>query len=275
MNDISTTQNEPGFLRMLHAYRQLYSEAKRTMKIRLWVSIVLALFPIGVFLIPVLANAEWMIVLIAIAVSFTFPLLLKSNEKKKIEQAAAIQEQHDVELFGIDWNESLAGPRVLTDEIVAADKRFVGERKKNWYENISPNLSLEYAALRCQLQNLSWDYKMREDYSRRFIWIFWGALITPLAAAALTEMYVGEYLVKLLMPTVPLLWLCIENYRAHRNLAEKQELKAKEIETLLYNNLSVTPDMVRKNQDAIYKFRQETMLVPDDYAEQWGKRNRK
>lgn len=116
---------------------------------------------------------------------------------------------------------------------------------------------------------------MREDYSRNFFWIFWIVLVTPLVVGAVTEMLVKDYLVKLLMPTLPLLWLCVENYRAHKNLAEKQEMKAKEIETILYNSLTVTKDMLRKNQDAIYKFRQETMLVPDGYARKWQNRNRK
>ncbi len=275
MNNISIIQNEPEFLRMLHAYRQLYSEAKHIMKIRLWISILMALFPIAVFVFPVLSNLEWIFVLPALVVTFTFPLLLKSTEKKKIEQASSIQEQFDIELFGLEWNENIADGRVLIDEIKAADKRFKGERKKNWYEDIPANLSSEYAILRCQLQNLSWDYKMREDYSRNFFWIFWIVLVTPLVVGAVTEMLVKDYLVKLLMPTLPLLWLCVENYRAHKNLAEKQEMKAKEIETILYNSLTVTKDMLRKNQDAIYKFRQETMLVPDGYARKWQNRNRK
>lgn len=273
-NNIATIQNEPGFLRMLHAYRQLYAEAKRTMQIRIWVSVALAVFPIAAFLVPAIKDIDWLTVLIAVGIAFIFPSLLKSAEKKKIVQAAAIQEQHDVELFGIEWNESLAGHRVLADEIVAADKRFKGNRKKDWYENIPETLSPEAAALFCQKQNLSWDYKMREDYSRRFVWIFWGVLLIPLAVAAYVEMPIRDYLVKLLMPTVPLLWLCLENYQAHRTRAEKQEIKAQEMEAYLHNNLPITLDMVRKNQDAIYKFRQETMLVPDDYAEDWDKRNR-
>lgn len=274
MNNISTLQNEPGFIRMLHAYRQLYSEAKHTMKIRLWVSIVLALFPLATFLFPVLAKIEWTIVLPIVITSFAFPYFIKSIEKKKIEKASVIQEQHDTELFGISWNESVAGHRALTEEIISADKRFIGERKKDWYEDVSATLPPENAALWCQRQNLSWDYQMREEYSRQFVWIFTATLLIPMAGAAWANLPTRDYLVKILMPTLPLLILCIENYRAHRNLAEKQEMKAQEIETILYNNLPVTVEMIRKNQDAIYKFRQETMLVPDDYAEAWRRRNR-
>lgn len=273
-NNIAITQNEPGFLRMLHAYRQLYTEAKRTMRIRLWISVLLALFPIATFLVPAIKNIDWLTALLGVAIAFIFPFLLKSIEKKKIGQAAAVQEQHDVDLFGIEWNEALAGHRVLTDEIVAADKRFAGIRKKDWYENVPESLLPPAAALFCQKQNLSWDYKMREDYSRRFIWLFWLVLLLPLFCACYVELPIRDYVAKLLLPTVPFLWLCIENYQAHRTRAEKQEIKAQEIEAFLHNELPVTPDMARKNQDAIYKFRQETMLVPDGYADAWNKRKR-
>ena len=95
-NNIATIQNEPGFLRMLHAYRQLYAEAKRTMQIRLWVSVALAVFPIAAFLVPAINDIDWLTVLFGVGIAFIFPSLLKSVEKKKIVQAAAIQEQHDI-----------------------------------------------------------------------------------------------------------------------------------------------------------------------------------
>ena len=121
--------------------------------------------------------------------------------------------------------------------------------------------------LLCQRSNLVWDWRLRRHYA----WVV--SILTVflfglgIALAILTNMTVLDYLLALLVPSLPALLNGIEVAKAHFNIAEEKERIEKRVSAFWRSGLSdpssVTREQCRDVQDCIYILRNKRPLVPD------------
>lgn len=132
-----------------------------------------------------------------------------------LRRAVVIQETFDSELFGLPWNEGLAGQRVPTAEVHALSRalRSGGKRERyilaGWYDDTG-NIASPMDVLVCQEQNLGWDLRLRGRYA-----IFLGS-----AAAVWLTLGIGlgfgrhlpadRLLLSWFIPSLPALVLALE-----------------------------------------------------------------
>ena len=259
-------QNSPDKIKLLAAQRQFYTQAKRLHYWRVAGSIGLAaISPLIYYLLP---SSKTILAIIGGVWLIVSRIVLEGIETKKVKQAATIQEQFDVELFGLPWNQVLAGNRVTPELINAAAASFKGDRNelKNWYADTS-NLPYPLDVLLCQRANLVWDWRLRRHYA----WIVSISTIflfsLGVALAIITDLSLLDYLLALLIPSLSALLNSAEIARAHFDIADEKERIEKKVlaiwESALNNPSFVTREQCRDIQDCIYILRSKKPLVPD------------
>lgn len=265
---ISVKQNEPQQLRLLAAQRYLYSQAKRFHLWRLGTAILLAaLAPVLVFAWP---DSRVIMAFLGAVGALLGKLVLQREEVRRTRQAANIQEQFDVAVFGLPWNRIRVGPKLTPELISAADRDFKGDRSqlKDWYVT-SDQLSEDQAVLLCQRSNLVWDWRMRRQFAALIAVILIALGVLDLAIALITDMSLLDFLLALLFPTLPAFLQGTELVRGHWEIAEDKEGLEKVVcnmwEESLAEPSSVTLSDCRCIQDRIYELRCKSPLVPDQW----------
>ena len=111
--NVHGNQNQPDKLKLLAAQRQFYNWAKTWIGINYSITFIIAVYaPIGYLLFP-----ESKYVVGAIGAAWTLiSLLINLKEQALTNKAARVQEQFDTEVFGLEWNEVIAGKKVSPEE---------------------------------------------------------------------------------------------------------------------------------------------------------------
>jgi hypothetical protein len=195
-------------------------------------------------------------------------LVLAGIESQKKKQAATVQEQFDLSLFGIPWNNTLVGNRLSPELIHAADRKFKGNREdlRDWYAD-TENVPSLMDVLLCQRSNLVWDWRLRRGY---------GWIVTVLTAAVFgvgvllalsTNKTVADYILGLFIPSLSAYLQGIEVAKRHFRTVIEQEQLERQVSCLwdsgLQNTTIVTLNQVRCIQDCIFNFRSKGPLLPD------------
>lgn len=181
MNNINNNQNEEGNLLLLYSQKSLYDKSK---KIKYY-TILLALvcFSLGI-LSKLIVGYE---VQFTISIFFITAIAkyLQNNSCKFNNLAAATQELIDRRLFGFEIeSRHLDNHTIFQILSVAKDLKETYPEKylininntgtdspngvKDWYTNISSNLQVKDAILKCQKQNIYWD-KLLIDFYRKIL----------------------------------------------------------------------------------------------------------
>lgn len=274
-NDIAQKQNEPRFISMLAAQRQLYTEEKR------YNSFLFGLSFLSAIAIPLLLYFEPSISqfwgLIGLGVYFV-NRQLSSAMKEKRTKASKIQEEFDTELFGLEWNKALAEKRISPEIIVAADKRYKNDRSKlaGWYSSPKHGLPHRYTILFCMRENFVWDYRQRQSYVRLLSAFFVVISVGALGLGIVYQVLLPTFLLAYVAPLMPLLGLIADAWLSHRKTAEGLQQKADEITELLLSASAtednISDDKLRGYQDTVFKNRQSGLPVPDWFYNSLGKR---
>jgi hypothetical protein len=275
MNQLATEQNTPPILQMLAAQRQLYTEAKRWMIFRFCIALLIALIPVFNYFFSAFAVDDWVILLPTLGVAIVFPQFVKKWEQAKIDKAASIQEIIDLQLLGIEAPEDWGKLMPLKEEIVAADQRFRGDRKEleTWYDPPPPtDRDKNRVALECQKYNLWWDSTQRKFFQNLFLSVA-GVILVGVLVWAFQKNICMQDFAKMFSPVLPLLQFFWEKYFAQKELTQKQEQKLLEINAQLESGQAITPALLRRNQDFIFKeIRLQNALVPDEIYKKLKKR---
>lgn len=269
-NTIFHKQNEALNLKLLAAQRQLYSEAK---SINNWQALIVFTTAI---VTPILAhylpdfNDYWgLLGLLLGGISFG---ILRNKAATKVEQATKVQEMFDTQVFDLPKNEALTGGDIGVLIWNKANKRHgQNEEKRKQLENWYPDTSVlepNVAILASQRANLSWDWRLRKYYVERFLNIFIILfLLITVGFSIWQEQLLLRYLLDILAPTLPLLFMLYETREKHQAVWKRQELKQREIDQALKKHHSgkekISMIHLRSFQDAIFKNRKENALVPD------------
>lgn len=260
--DIGILQNSEQSINRLRAISVAHRRAQRAQGISLLVSVLVAASSLAAIFAgrPVgpiaLAGTAWAVFYATILVPWS---------GRYLRQAAVLQEMFDVDLFGIAWNQVMAGERVAKADInrLAARYRGPDSRLRDYYVT-GDRLSYPDAVLFCIEQNLSWGPRVRQRYATFVALVGVGWSVAGVAVALAREMTVTDLITQWFAPSLGLLLLCLDLYRAQtRNIAERERALAE----LRSAPAGMPPDdqlrLARQLQDVTLQMRLQHPRVPN------------
>jgi hypothetical protein len=175
-------------------------------------------------------------------------------------KGATAQERFDCDVFGLEWNDSLT--RGLSDEEIHRASREMKNREKveEWYpakgDDVWPK-----SVLICQRANAVWARRQHKAYSGIVVslavgWGIAGVIIAGLHSASLTD-----YLVTILLPSLPAFLDATDLARTHAAASAARQLLEDQADALLAAG-PARVDELREIQDQLFNLRREAPLVP-------------
>lgn len=171
-NGIRKRENEEESIRKLAAQRQLYNISEIFDDLNLVFSVILPfMFSFALLLQPsfdLIKTFSYILSLIMIFVS----LLLSSEVKSKKSRAACIQQDFDLYVFQMPWDNKLFGKRKnTTSDVVDYSSRIMNNPKQknkllDWYTPVVDSTDLYTGIFACQKENYHWDVGLRKRYRR-------------------------------------------------------------------------------------------------------------
>jgi hypothetical protein len=195
-------QNRATALRAACAFRRRYVLAKRWRALRLVVAAVLGT---GGVLLALLepSTADYVAASAAgwIVVGRVF---LEPQERREQEHGALAQEAFDVEVLGLPWNATTAGPKPEPEDLRNWGHRCSPDVVRNWYSDARP-AGHPVDTLICQRSSLTWARQDHQTYARVLRAGAIAAWVASLVIAVVLKLSVGEYLLRLGLPILPAL----------------------------------------------------------------------
>ncbi|MER6584834.1 S-4TM family putative pore-forming effector [Micromonospora chalcea] len=264
-SSITNAQNSERALTLLAAQRRLYSDAKTIQGTRLLITAVGAVGGVA----AALALPPWRtsIGIITGLVLLSVSVLGGAREKRKIKEASSVQEELDVMLFGLDWND-LCVDRPTTTIIAAAATRYKGDRSdlRDWYPDTG-TVPYPMNVLICQNSNLGWGSAAHRAWAATLT----GAIVVLLCVSTIItvagRMGVVEALIAVVVPQLSLIKELYEMTRSNLDTATSKSSAEGKVMSLwrrgLTNPAAVTLGDCRAVQDKILQFRQSGASIPD------------
>jgi len=279
---IKNRQNEDYFILRLAASSRLYSLSKKLNNASIMLNVVLMTIVTFISLalnseyLTKLANIEkidisnWVAVISILVLTLNNSLIGDKIELFK-EKAAKVQDEVDRQLFGLTWNEPLAGRRVRAEDITKHGEWLIRKggntRFRDWYPVPSDNLSIPKQVLICQNSCLSWDVSLRNRVN--IIILALGILITFTAvgfalALDLTTTTVITNIVALLGPVYD---YGFNTYKANKASIENNERLLECVTTTINQARNSTDtqinNIVIQIQDQLFIKRKSDWSIPD------------
>ena len=260
MNNINQKQNEEKILKYLFVQRVLYAKSKEIGNITLFISIFF--YSIGV--IPYFSENFKNETLVITTLGIISVLIMKSLNKNKKEKAVDYQEYVDRTLFEFKIDKKIIPSlNKLEDE---ANEIILKNREKyqksidpnykyrvyNWYTDVS-NLPLDISRVVCQNENIRWENRQRQLYSKVII----GVVLVLLCISCSKVYKYNEPLVNLLyvVPIVLEFWEMLkENKAVIKAIGEAQNIISD-----LYLNIENKKQRYNKK-----KFKDESITVQEN-----------
>jgi hypothetical protein len=279
VSSLPERQNLPAMLRLLRASSAANGRSRRLDGFTLAVSLVIAaLGPVSGFSgvaseAVALLGATWA------GVSATSFAAWGRRERRR---AALAQEMFDVELFDLPWNYVAAGELLSRPEVNRLGRR---SRKpdsalRDYYD--VPALEKPYDVLSCQQQNLAWGSRVRRRYSTSLLILVVGWCLVGLLVGWLAHLTVTDLALRWFIPSLGLLLLGTEAWRAQGEAAEERERVLSVLTTRL-RHAPTGPDgesraelltLARQVQDVIFQLRQQHGRAPDPFFRLFRDRDR-
>lgn len=250
--------------RLIAAYTQRYHEAA-VWKTIIWLGSA-ALF-VAALVIAAFDGGAAALGLVGSGYLLCSRLVLRPEMTRGHREGVAIQEQYDVDAFGLPWNKSLGGKALSPMDVEALAERFSGDPSSlaDWYvaaEGAPPGAQV----LLRQLENAWWG---RRDH-RRFAVFSTVSLVLSVGATILVglgrDVSLATYVSSLIAPSLPwLLDLADLSVLHWRAAAARDDLESDLI--ACWNALGpegpdVPLERLRENQDRIFIARRRFGRVP-------------
>lgn len=258
-------QNTEKGLRYLAAQEQLYNDGRFYKNIALGLAVFAIFVPLTKIYFPTFENNVWLIELgISLLVSFGFDTL----QKQKINQAAKIQEEFDVDIYGLSWNNVLADNKVRKEDVEEAASKNPKDNS-NWYTSTIGSFGdSSIQTLLCQRENAAWDSRLK-NYAANFFMILF--LSTLVIAFVVGITFCNTDFIKMLKdyvsPFLPCALLFIQSFLALRKSSKGLESVENQInsyiETYKKDKKTIDSANLRAIQDKILMSRKENTLVPE------------
>jgi hypothetical protein len=222
-------QNEPDQLRYLLARRQVQLETTQLLIFQLIVVIAIpASLAVLSFYWP-----DWKLEtsLIALVIALADIVVIDRLQKVRLAQSAKLQEAFDCRVFGLDWNQFIAGPLPTKDFIDAKAVAYAGRRRADtvtgWYPERLSSLSADVGRIAAQTLNMLYDEWLRTHYRiliglTATLCLMLLSLLAMIEGVSLTTLLLG-----VLVPTTPLInWCTREVFRQHDALKRLRTTRA-------------------------------------------------
>ena len=263
-NTITKRQNSNANIARLAAQRQLYRDEGNIETVNVVLSVII---PLGIAVIQEVMTAwTWAktasccLSIAMLAVS----IVLSSAGKRRKKLAASIQQEFDIDVFQMPWDEKLFGLRKnLNDEIAGASKKILGsehEKKMlyDWYTIAVESLTRNKAIAACQKENFNWDAGLRKRFRFFNIALLSLVIIVPVIICLVKQQSVEELLLNFIMVLPALKW-SINNITGIN-----EDLKRMEpIERAVYSREEKSMNQLQLTQKDIYMNRMATVKIPD------------
>jgi hypothetical protein len=269
---INIEQNSSRSIEFLQAAHAAHTIAQRWENIRLTIALLLST---GALLSATIHFLAPVTTCIGVAGSIVLWLLTYVSQNQT-KVASQIQEEFDVELFGIDHAKELR-PYPTAEEIkrLAQKSRATVTAKSDWYVDVT-DLPLPYAVLLCQRENLNWDWPLRRKWAgilsgSAIVW-----LLAGIAIALIADWTTRDLFLRWIGPSLPGLLLAATQAVGNRKVAREKQQLALEID----EDLGVLPTIAagdaidptdaqmlmtkcRHRQDQIFQLRNHAERVPN------------
>lgn len=192
---------------------------------------------------------------------FVSRLVLEPIKNRLQLRGARAQEMFDTAVLCLDWNDAICR-RLPEEEIRAATGNMKGvEKVEHWY-SATHRIGWPNSVLLCQRANAVWGRRQHSKYawallSAAALWVLIGVGI-----AAAHGSNLAEYLVVILLPSLPALLDAAEMAQNHLDAASRREILEDHLENLLRDGIDSATDL-REIQDQIFNLRRNAPLVPE------------
>lgn len=157
---------------------------------------------------------------------------------RRSHDAAVLQEQFDIEMFHLDWNETLVGDKIPHAKVLnyanktkrgsSADKRITD----GWYDPVH-GVEHPYDAFICQDQNLAWDSRLRRRYAAGVVLAGVAWLLGGIAVGLFVHASVVTSLVAFVVPSLGAVQAGVNAVRAQRQIADERERLGRKVTKVL------------------------------------------
>lgn len=269
---ITELQDDPVHKRRLLAYSHDYGVAALWRRARIAGSAMLAaatfVFAVGETGNPPVLGAVAALYLVLARTALT------AAEARARRRAAQVQERYDTGLFGLRWNDAVAGDRPsLEDMERSAEKirrsrryRKAPERYDRWYDVDLDGLPWPADVLMCQRQSAVWARSDHRAYSDVLWTAFAALLVACLVVGAAKNMRLTSWLV-LFLPIAPAALDLADTARAHRRHAAVRAAAEADIAKVWSDHAAaphqIPPTENRRLQDTAYLHRRDAAPVPN------------
>lgn len=263
-NTITKRQNSDVNIARLAAQRQLYRDEGNIEIVNVMLSVVI---PLGFAVIQEVMTAWIWAKTASCCLSITMlviSIILSSAGKKRKELAASIQQEFDIDVYQMPWDDKLFGTRRnLNDEIAGASQRIISDEKEkkklyDWYTTAVDALPKNKAIAACQKENFNWDAGLRKRYRIFNIALLSLVIIVPIIVCLAKQQTVEELLFKFIMILPACKWL-INNL-----VGINEDLKRMEpIERAVYSREEKGMDQLQLAQKDIFMNRKAAVKIPD------------
>jgi len=263
-NTITKRQNSDVNIARLAAQRQFYRDEGNIETINAIFSVII---PIALAVIQEVMTvwtwaktASCCVSILMLGIS----IILSSAGKRRKKLAASIQQEFDIDVYQMPWDDKLFGERRnLNDEIADASKKLLkNEQEKkslyNWYTTAVESLPKNKAIAACQKENFNWDAGLRKRF-RLFNIVLLSMVITvPIIVSLFMQLTVEELLFKFIMMLPALKW-SISNITGLNEDLNRME----PIERAVYSREEKSMDQLLLVQKDIFLNRKAALKIPD------------
>lgn len=259
---IKERQNSPEAILFLRAQRQSYNYAKFFYIVRMTFNIAWPLIAISLYFLFNSKSADFILVTSSVIVIMTF--IMEFKEKEFTKQGAIIQEQFDLLIFLIPWNEPLYGEKIKIESIhhLADSEKTPEEDLKNWYTGIEENEEKKYI-LKAQKMNVFWSSEQKKHFKNILLFATVIIFIIIITLGLSNNFLLSEFFIVLFFPSLPLFLYLIKSIKDFSDQIQELERLNSHIYNLLEKR-NVKYEELRFNQDAIFIHgRVPNNIVPD------------
>ena len=209
-NGIAERQNEESNITRLAAQRQLYRDVDIIELLNVVLTVVIPI--ILTTLQDIMGWGKTLACIIAL-VMLVLQFVLENYQKEKKKLAATIQQEFDISVYSIEWDDKLFGLRKdHSSKIATYSKKIITNQKekeslKNWYRPEVDKLPLVDGIIACQRENFSWDAGLRKRYRNILIVGITVLICIQVCMGIVTNESIQELLLRVFVISPALKWM--------------------------------------------------------------------
>ena len=267
-------QKEDKFINLHLAKDRFYIQSEIFWKVGFWGSLIYGITMLAVYFSGFDFFTQPVEIIVG-AGSLLFAGIFKKWSEKKKRQGARTQEEIDTTLFQIPWNNSLVPEREVNPDLIslaAPKSKKDPARFRTWYSlGTSAKNSHNVQILKCQRENISFDYLLRQKFTSRLFWVGTGVIIFILGSLLVMQKTGAEWFSNTVLPLSGFFAFVAASWYDNSQTIKDHEKMEQAIRIKL-QKLSQKPDAIdkadlREVQDTIFRTRAGKTIIPNSFYE--------